>query len=871
MISNIDVIIVIFFLIITLIVGMVAGKNIKSVKDYAIANHRYGFIPLLLTFLATMVGGDDTTGDLAEFFEKGIIYAIPYMAFIISIILLGKYIAPKIDKKFRGMISVSDIIQYYYGLKISKMTAVIACLATLGYATAQNIALGHLLSDLTGLGYEKSLIFGGCIVILYTIFGGIRSVVITDIMQFCLLIIIIPIICNVAVTEVGGIVNLIEKIPNTHLNIFNREDINEYIALFIIWILPVNYFLPALIQRFLMANSPREIRRICFIYASVLLALLLIMMSLSLSALILYPNINSNEIVPHIIKNLLPIGIKGIAISGMIAVIMSTIDSNLNTSGIILTHNIFHKVKNELLSMRINTGIIGLIALVIALNDYNIINVLVFVQVLLSIGIGIPLSAALLGVNVLPRDFWLCIIAATVSYIFASYIYGALNYMTSFYTLVTGILSFGISCILHNKTKKSILKAQNYFILYIKKIKRIPIKIPNIVRISNVSMEKYSANYMMFGVFSAINYIVPYFMWPQQIRNYYTVLLFMRILAGALCMGLLLREYWGKSIQKYFALYWFFTIFYTLIYMPTVMFLLNNGLFEWLLNIALGIFIMSLLVEWKVFLLVLVLGISTGSITALYFFETHLIVHDKTNLFMGTYLVVFAIIVGLTFSRKRELSVNEKINYLSTLGGAIAHEMRTPLATISTNLEILKEKISQEETKKIINRLFLVTHRANNIVNILLYNLKNDLKINKEKVLINEFIFSVIDDFSMLDEEKQLVKIEYGAINYEINIDVFYTKYVIFNLLKNAFYQRKKHNKGEIYIRVGQNSIEIEDNIIGITKENIKKIFDYTFSNEHEGSGLGLAFCKMAMNEMGGEIECKSNYLQYTKFILEFK
>ena len=146
-----------------------------------------------------------------------------------------------------------------------------------------------------------------------------------------------------------------------------------------------------------------------------------------------------------------------------------------------------------------------------------------------------------------------------------------------------------------------------------------------------------------------------------------------------------------------------------------------------------------------------------------------------------------------------------------------------------------------------------------------------DLKINKEKVLINEFIFSVIDDFSMLDEEKQLVKIEYGAINYEINIDVFYTKYVIFNLLKNAFYQRKKHNKGEIYIRVGQNSIEIEDNIIGITKENIKKILDYTFSNEHEGSGLGLAFCKMAMNEMGGEIECKSNYLQYTKFILEFK
>jgi len=65
---NIDNFIVLFFLLITLFVGIIAGKNIKNVKDYALANHRYGFIPLTLTFLATMVGGDDTTGDLAEFF-----------------------------------------------------------------------------------------------------------------------------------------------------------------------------------------------------------------------------------------------------------------------------------------------------------------------------------------------------------------------------------------------------------------------------------------------------------------------------------------------------------------------------------------------------------------------------------------------------------------------------------------------------------------------------------------------------------------------------------------------------------------------------------------------------------------------------------
>ena len=128
------------------------------------------------------------------------------------------------------------------------------------------------------------------------------------------------------------------------------------------------------------------------------------------------------------------------------------------------------------------------------------------------------------------------------------------------------------------------------------------INIPKVVSYANRSMVCSQPNYMMFGIFSAINYIVPYFMWPQDIKSHYELMLFMRIFAGILCIGLLLREYWSTRYDKYFAIYWFFTLLYALILMPTVMFLVNNGLFEWLLNISLGIFILSMLVEWRVFL-----------------------------------------------------------------------------------------------------------------------------------------------------------------------------------------------------------------------------------------------------------------------------
>lgn len=260
-----DIIIIASFLIITLLVGIFSGKGIKDVKDYSIASQSYTTIPILLTFLATMIGGDDTTGDLAEFYQVGIIYALPYLGFIISILIMARYIAPKFDYRFRGMISVSDVMEYFYGNKIAKVTGVIATLATLGYAAAQNIALGHLISEVTSLSYKWSVIIAGGIVIFYTAFGGIRSVVVTDIVQFSILIVMVPIICNVALTHVGGLTALINVTPETHTSIFSREDLNEYMALFFIWLIPVNCFFPAMIQRFLMAQNTKQISQISYI------------------------------------------------------------------------------------------------------------------------------------------------------------------------------------------------------------------------------------------------------------------------------------------------------------------------------------------------------------------------------------------------------------------------------------------------------------------------------------------------------------------------------------------------------------------------------------------------------------------------------
>jgi Na+/proline symporter len=79
---------------------------------------------------------------------------------------------------------------------------------------------------------------------------------------------------------------------------------------------------------------------------------------------VLYPNINSKAVVPVIIKNLLPIGFSGIAISGIIAVTMSSADSFLNTASVILTKNLGNSTK--LKNVKFNTLLLGILAIMIA-------------------------------------------------------------------------------------------------------------------------------------------------------------------------------------------------------------------------------------------------------------------------------------------------------------------------------------------------------------------------------------------------------------------------------------------------------------------------------------------------------------------------
>jgi len=93
-------------------------------------------------------------------------------------------------------------------------------------------------------------------------------------------------------------------------------------------------------------------------------------------------------------------------------------------------------------------------------------------------------------------------------------------------------------------------------------------------------------------------------------------------------------------------------------------------------------------------------------------------------------------------------------------------------------------------------------------------------------------------------------------------------KHVMINLIKNAYI----HNGRDVRLRINGNrkALYITDYGQGIEKNMIKSIFNKFYSRHRGGVGMGLYFCRYAMEKMGGSIQCESVEGQYTKFILDF-
>lgn len=235
----------------------------------------------------------------------------------------------------------------------------------------------------------------------------------------------------------------------------------------------------------------------------------------------------------------------------------------------------------------------------------------------------------------------------------------------------------------------------------------------------------------------------------------------------------------------------------------------------------------------------------------------------------------------------------------TTVAATIAHEVRTPLSTISLHARAIEQHLPhlfEGYQRAVLNRLIEAQITPSVYDQILKIPQKIDHQINRSNTMINMMLASArmeqldtsnfawhsirgciaeaLDTYPFTPQERS--KVSFSAeedFNFYGSEPLFI--FVIFNLIKNALYAMKAVNKGGISIILikekNRHLLRFTDTASGINPSVLKHIFETFYTTKQSaGAGIGLAFCQRAVKSFGGKMWCDSVEGKHTTFTLSF-
>ncbi|MDO4461185.1 MAG: HAMP domain-containing sensor histidine kinase [Bacteroidia bacterium] len=233
-------------------------------------------------------------------------------------------------------------------------------------------------------------------------------------------------------------------------------------------------------------------------------------------------------------------------------------------------------------------------------------------------------------------------------------------------------------------------------------------------------------------------------------------------------------------------------------------------------------------------------------------------------------------IVIIFRQRKLDIIKNDFINNMT-------HEFKTPISTISLAAQMMQEGaefLKPEKIKRysttIRNEGDRLTKQVEKILQMAAFE-KGKASLKLEEMDVNDIIERVANDFRVkVEKDNGSLDLRLEATDTIAMVDKVHFTNVIFNLLDNAVKYKKSDGAPMLYIKtVNRNKgviISIKDNGLGISRDNLERIFEKFYrvhtGNVHDvkGFGLGLAYVKKIVEDHGGQITVESELNVGTKF-----
>jgi SSS family solute:Na+ symporter len=438
-----EILLLLVYLYFSLMIGLGASKKIKTFKDFAIGQRNLPTSIIGMTLCATLIGGGSAMGISTEAYKYGIYFVLARYGEVLAFLIVAYIIAPRMDKYF-GMISVGDIMAKLYGENYGIVTGISGLLLCIGRVAAQVMALAFVIGYIFGYSQVLAVAVGLGVVVLYSIVGGIRAVILTDVLQFVLMFVMLPFVLNFSINSIGGAEGLIKSIPTYSSNITFDEFI-KYITLFLY--LKLHLLTPPITQRLLICRDKEQVKQSFVILALGDFIFTTISGIIGIIAYIVSKDLVANTIYLELISEMEGWA-RAIGIVGIVAIIMSSADSYINAGSICFVNDVLRKFnisdKDKLLYARYSTFFIGLIASFMALSFKSIFDLAMYTSNFWGPVVLGPMLVGIFGYKISSKQCTIAMIAGTITFIIWEYF--GLKASTNIHTIFAGMfVNFSIT------------------------------------------------------------------------------------------------------------------------------------------------------------------------------------------------------------------------------------------------------------------------------------------------------------------------------------------------------------------------------------------------------------------------------------------
>ena len=402
------------YLVGTLMIGVLAGRRIKTTSDFALAGRNLPLVMIVTTTFATWFGAETVMGIPAKFVQGGLhaIVEDPFGAGM-CLILVGAFFAAKLYRM--NLLTIGDYYRQRYGRGVEVFCSVAIILSYLGWVGAQITALGLVFNVLSGgeISTTLGMIIGTIAVLVYVVVGGFLAVAWTDFIQMIVLVVGLTVIAVFSADLAGGADKVIDLARSRDMFRFWPEPTFKEIAFFVgaaITMMLGSIPQQDVFQRVMSAKDARTAQTGAMVGGAAYILFAFVPMFIVTAAVVVMGNTaldmvgnDYQKVLPTFIMGHMNLGLQILFFGALLSAIKSTSSATLLAPSTSFVENILKNIyprmsdRQSLVAMRVTILVfsVGVLVYAIAMEGTSIYELVAGAYQVPLVGAFVPLVMGL--------------------------------------------------------------------------------------------------------------------------------------------------------------------------------------------------------------------------------------------------------------------------------------------------------------------------------------------------------------------------------------------------------------------------------------------------------------------------------------------